>query len=232
MAYNRFGAAYASVVALYPGTDAADYGGQTTIEEALDRAVDRVAQALPEQLYRALTAPDLERVTARATAGQTVLTAVARLPVLTGTLHLWRGQPSDFQDRPVKSTEYGDGRMEEAASTFAIVLATGVITLASGLNADDQVFVSYDADTTAATFTAPSLARMAVRGAAAELGARLYSESNQEWKLVDKYEQAFFDDLEALRAGNLVPDEIRARVYWSEPTPRSSQVGSVALRRG
>lgn len=232
MPYNRFGAVYGSIVALYPGTDAADYGGQATIEEALDRAVDQVAQAMPEQVYRALATPDFERIVARATAGQTVLPAVARLPVIAGTMHLWRGQPSDFLGRPVLLTEFGDGLAEQASSAFTLVAATGVVTLASGLILNDQVFVSYEADTSSGSFTAPSLGRLAVRGAAAELGSRLYSESNQEWKLVDAYRQAFLTDLEALRTGALIPDEIRARVYWSEPTPRSSQVGSVVLHRG
>lgn len=232
MAYNRFSAAFGGVVALYPGTAAADYGGQATIEEAIDRAVDQVAQALPEAVYRALVSPDLERVLTRATAGQTVLPAVARLPIKTGTLHLWRGSPAAFQNRPLLAWESGSGLVERPAADFAPNLASGVITLTTALAADEQVFVSYEADTASVSFVAPSLARMAVRGAAAELGARLYSESNQEWKLVDEYRQAFLQDLEALRSGALVPDEVRAAAYWSEPTPRSGLVGSVRLLRG
>lgn len=232
MAYNRFGALFGSVVSLYPGSDAADYGGQTAIEEAIDRAVDQVAQALPERIWRALCQPEMERLVGRASAGQTTLPAVARLPVVAGSVHLWHGFPDQFESRPLLSYESGPGVYEVAASAFLLVPATGVISLTNGLQSDEQVFVSYEADTASSSFSAPSLARMVVRGAAAELGARLYSEANQEWKLVDEYRQAFLRDLEALRSGDLVPDEVRARAYWSEPAPRSGGVSSVRLCRG
>jgi hypothetical protein len=233
MAYNRFGAVYTSVVSLYPGTAVGDYGTQANVEEAIDRAVDLIAQAMPETVFMAITNPQLERVVSRATAGQTTTSAVRMKPVIAGTVHAWRGQPSQFVRRPSYLTDaIFTGQVEMDVADYSVTNATGVLTMVTPLNVNDAVYVSYMADTDSASFSLPSLARLAVRGAAAELGARLYSEANQEWKLVEEYRTGFQNALDALLEGKLIPDEIRLASYWHELAPASGTVGSVLLFRG
>ena len=233
MAYNRFGAVFSSVVSLDPGTAIGDYGTQANVEEAIDRAVDLIAQAMPETVFMAITNPQLERVVMRATAGQVTTSAVRMKPVISGTMHAWRGQPCQFVRRPSLLTDaMTTGQIEMDVADYSVTTATGVLTMVTPLNVNDVVYVSYMADTDSASFSLPSLARLAVRGAAAELGARLYSEANQEWKLVEEYRVGFQDALEALLAGKLIPDEIRSAAYWHELAPASGTVGSVLLFRG
>lgn len=235
MAYNRFGALYTAPIALYPGTALADFGTQAVVEEAIDRAVDRIANAMSEEVYSQLTEPRLELVVRRGTAGQTTAT-LGLIPVVSGSLHLWSGQPRTFQTEPQQTTDLRRSddlstAVEMASALFSVVLATGVVTFPA-LLANDQVYASYQADTASASYSIPSLARLAVRGAAAELGARLYTESNQEWGLVARYREDFEDTLDRLAAGKWVPDELRALRWWDEVAPASSTAGSVRLGRG
>lgn len=233
MGYNRFGAIYTSVIDKYPQTVIGDYGSQANVEEAIDRAVDQIANALTPAHYRALTQPELEMVVVRATAGQTSATLGLK-PVVAGSVHLWRGQPSSFLAKPALATDdyAGDSLTETDAALFSVVALTGVVTLSSGLAVNDQVYATYVVDVAAATFSMPSLARLACRGAAAELGMRLYGEQQQEWQLVETYRKGFADDLDALRSGELVPDEIRAMRFWQEVERSSRAGGSVSLPRG
>lgn len=231
MGYNRFGAAFSSVVALYPGSVVSDFGGQTTVEEAIDRAVDRVANALTEDVYGQLTEPDLELVVRRATAGQTSAT-LGLYPVVSGSVHVWVGQPVTFQNRPRLETDpvTEDVRATEISSSlFSVVDATGALTLPA-LVANDQVYASYRVDP--ASLSVPSLARICIRGAAAELGARLYTEGNQEWALVTRYREDFEAALDGLSGGTVIPDELRAMRWWAEVKPAGFTGGSVRLGRG
>lgn len=233
MGYNRFGAVYTAVVALYSGTQAADFGGQTVIEESMDRAADRIANAMTEGTYKAMTEPQLELVVRRATAG--LLTATLGIkPIVAGSLHVWSGQPVLFGIKPQLTVDqnYNGGPVELASTRFSVVTSTGVVTLTQALVADDVVYATYQADVTNAAFSMPSLARLVVRGAAAELGDKLYTESTQEWALVERYRKGFDDDLEALMAGTLVPDELRALRWWQEVDRTGPNISSVRLFRG
>lgn len=230
MAFNRFGAVFTSVVSLYPGTAAADYGGQTTIEEAIDRAVDRILAAMPEVIHNQLANPELILVVQRATAGQTTAT-LPLLPGISGTGRVWVGQPSQFQERPQQypAKYQDDGLLELDTSRYSINYTTGLVTLTSVMGANDLLYASYDVDANSATFTAPSLARMAARGAASELGSRLYSESNQEWLLVDKYETSFKESIDALSDGAWIPEELRYLKWWKE-AERTTTGGAASIR--
>ncbi len=231
MAYNRFGALHTSVVSLYPDSVAADFGGQTIIEESIDRAVDRIVNALTPGSYKALTEPDLELVVRRATAGLTSATLGLK-PIVSGSLHLWTGQPTMFNVKPVRLTDFsGGGITELAAASFSVVLATGVVATPA-LVVEDQVYASYQVDTGHASFSVPSLARLAVRGAAAEVGDKLFSEANQEWALVERYRDSFDADLAAFKDGTMVPDELRAMRWWSEVDRSGPGLTSVRLFRG
>ncbi len=231
MGYNRFGAVYTSVIALYPGTAVGDYGTQAIIEDSLDRACDRIANALTPGTYKAMTEPSLELIVRRAADAQTSATLGLK-PIVTGSLHLWTGQPVLFGTKPRLLTEFnGGGVTELISSAFSVVDATGVVTTLP-LIAQDVAYATYQVDVANAAFSMPSLARLAVRGAAAEQGSKLYTESTQEWALVERYRTDFDDDLEALKDGTLVPDEIRAMRWWSEVDRSGPGISSARLFRG
>lgn len=234
-AFNRFGAVFSGVVSLYPGTTATDYGGQVTIEEAIDAACDKILAALPMAIHDQVVSPDLILAVQRATAGQTTFT-LPILPIISPTIRIWTGQPSQFQDRPVTNpAQWPDdgGNVEIDSSAFSANYSNGLVTLSAALNKNDQVYASYDADVNAAAFSMPSLARMALRGAASELGSRLYSEANQEWLLVEKYALSFKESLDALSAGSWIPEETRFLKWWSEPEKNTGNgVQSVPIYRG
>lgn len=247
MGYNRFGAVYTDIVALYPGSVAADFGGQTTIEAALDMAVDMVAGSLSSQAFVAITEPTFLMAVRCASQGQTTFT-LPLVPIISGSFHLWAASPRLFQIRPrllndaqpiqgdtqVYSGGYGIAapQLEKDRSTYTVNLTTGLVTLNTALNLDDQVFMSYQLDTSAATYALPSLARLAIRGAAAELGARIYSDGQQEWGLVTRYTDTWNNSIKALRASELIPDEIRFLRWWSEIDRASPQGGGIRFSRG
>lgn len=233
MAFNRFGAIFSGVVSLYPGTAADDYGGQATIEEAIDRAVDKITSVFPETLHNQIVSPDFLLVVQRATAGQTTFT-VPMLPALAGTLRVWVGQPQLFQERPQYYPGKWDdkGLVEIDSTKYTVNVASGAGTLTYGMQFGDQVFVSYDLDVSNAAFSAPSLARLALRGAAAELGSRLFSEANQEWLLVDKYQTSFDSDIESMASGAWIPEEWRFLKWWKEVEKRTAgSASSIKLPR-
>lgn len=239
-AFNRFGAVYTSVVSLYPGTAAADYGngvalaGQTSVEESIDRACDRIVAAMPEAVHNQLVSPALLLVVQRATAGQTTAT-LPILPAVSGTVHIWVGQPSQFQEEPQQYPGQWDalGMIELSPTLYTVNVTTGAIVLTNGMVYGDQLYASYDVDATSATWTELSLARLAIRGAAAELGARLFSQADQQWLLVEKYEAQFNADLESLASGAWVPESIRYLKWWKEVEPTGTGgMTSIVLPRG
>lgn len=230
MAFNRFGAVFTTVVSMYPGTAAADYGGQTTIEEAIDRAVDRILAAMPQVVHDQIASPELILVVQRATAGQTTAT-LPLLPGISGTGRIWVGQPSQFQEHPQYfPAKYQDtGLLELDPTKYTVNYTTGLVTLNTGMVANDQLYATYDTDSNSASFVAASLGRIAVRGAASELGSRLYSEANQEWLLVDKYEASFKESIEALSDGSWIPEELRFLKWWKE-VERATAGGASSIR--
>jgi hypothetical protein len=247
MAYNRFGAVFSDVVALYPGSVADDFGGQATIEAAIDTAVDVVAGAITGQTYQAITEPQLLMVVRGATAGQTTFT-LPILPVVAGTVHLWTGVPRLFQVKPrllndpmppsggtlTYSAGYGVAgpQVELDRAAYTVNTTSGLVTLNMGLDLDMVVYASYQVDTNAAAYAVPSLARCAVRGAAEELGARIYSDGQQEWGLVGAYGKQFSDRIAAMRSGVYIPDEVRLLRWWNEIERAGSAGGSVRFQRG
>ncbi len=255
--YNQYGTTYASVIALYPGTVVGDYGNQAAVDAALDRSVREIAASLNQESFRNLTEPDLELVERRATAGQTSLTLGANVvaagswPVVSGKTHIWVGQPQSFAARPLLTTDpyaysqrYGIGVVagtydmlgpmtELPADQFSVVAATGVVTLVTALQANDVAYASYVVDVNAAAYAVPSLAEIAVLGAGAELGARLYSAGNQEWKLVEDYRTRYTDWLKRMVEGSWIPDELRYMRWWKEVERVDEKApSSVRLFRG
>lgn len=231
MSMNRFGAVYTSVPPLYQGSVAADFGGQTVIETAMDRAVDAIVASCSEDVFGQLSAIDLEQIVRRGVAGTTVLPATTMRPLVSGSVRVWRGDPLEFQVRPSVGIT-SNGMPDIASSLFSVSLSTGVVTLVNALAADEVVYVSAEVDTESASYSAPSIARMVCVGAAGQLGEVIYSEGTQEWRLVEMYRTAFNDYLTGLRNGSVIPDEIRRARYWASPVPSSGQGGSVELVRG
>lgn len=234
MSHNRFGATAAQVVALYAQTAAEDYGGESVIGAALDRATDALLGWMTEEVYMAITAPALLYLVQRATEGQTAVHAPF-VPIA-GDLVVWTGQPSAFQAKPRLSTDrYASdmGLMPLEDDAYAIDAETGGIDLDEALDALDIVCATFTADTEGAAYSVPSLARLAVRGAGAELGAMLYTQESQAWALVEAYRTEFMTALDDLKQGNFVPAEVRRAIWWQEVTrAQSGKAGTVNLWRG
>jgi len=246
--FSRFGATHTQVSALYPGSVTADYdaggtAGQTVIEAVMDRVTREVAAAMSPEVYRQMTQVDAEEVVRYATASQTTAT-LGLTPITAGTVHLWiypgeispvaysSGTSSDaYFQKPVK------GWNEIASSSYSVTAATGAIVLTGSaiLALGQKLYATYDVDVDSASFSMPSVADLVVLGAAAELGGRLYSESTQEWKLVQEYRSSYSSEngfLASARAGTWIPDELRKLNYYSEVERSSQEVMSVRLRRG
>lgn len=246
--FNRFGEVYTDVTALYPGTVTADYDaggsdGQAKIEGALDRAVFMVAAALPPALYKALTRVDAEEVVAYAAQGVSAWT-LGMFPIVAGTVHLWRYPLLTPDGSGWYSNQYpgvGDwyrppakGYNEIPTTDYSVNAATGVVTYTGSapIGLGESIFASYDVSRDAATFTSGMLGQIAVLGAAAELGAMLYSTPAQEWALVTKYAASFDSLLAQIKDGSLIPDEVRKLKYFTQIERTSNEVRSVRALRG
>lgn len=246
--FNRFGKLYTDVMSLYPGTVVADYdaggaAGQTKIEDALDRAVFMVAAALPPALYKALTNVDAEEISNFATQGQTDFN-LGMFPVVAGTVHLWRypllvpnGSTWSGAMSPWGADWYKPPSMgynEVSTTDYSVTALTGAIayTGTSAINKGERIYATYNVNRDAATFACGMLGQVAVLGAAAELGAMLFSTPSQEWALVTKYATSFDSLIAQIKDGSLVPDEVRKLKYFTEIERMSNEVRSVRLLRG
>jgi hypothetical protein len=161
-------------------------------------------------------------------------------PIVAGTVHLWvypletpdgysyEGSGYGYSQKPTK------GFYEVATSDYSVVSNTGVVTYAGPTIAlGSVVYASYNVDHDSASFSSPMLKQIAILGAAAEQGAKLFTQLTQEWALVTAYRDRYNELLSQLRAGTLVPDEIRRLCYWSEIERAGSMVvGSVRMLRG
>lgn len=229
MAFNRFGATAADVVNLYPGAPAADFGGESAILAAIDRAVTRILAVIPASVYDTLRYPKLELVADRASEGQTAAT-LGLVPVVPGSLRLWaigNGAMRDNLTRPQPG--YGE------TVGFSLTVATGAISnIAPALTEGAYLYASYKVDVESASYSLPSLRDIALYGAAAELGARIYSIGRQEeWALVEAYRGEWETALEQMSKAGWVPPELRALEWYRELEPAtSSGIVSVDFRRG
>lgn len=255
--FNRFGAVFTDVSAMFPGTATVDYdgggaNGQLRIESALDRAVLEITSALTPDVYKAITQVVNQFVVRYATLGQTTWT-LGMIPIIAGTLHLFR-YPVDpplggignlvgasgffvgdqYYKQPTK------GFFEISPSDYSVNAATGVVTYsgAQTVQAGDRIYATYDVDTDNASFALPQLALVVILGAAAEMGERLYSQNTQEWGLVTQYRSRFSGNDETsgllglIRAGTLIPDEVRKLNYWQDIERTNNEARSVRLNRG
>jgi hypothetical protein len=239
--YNRFGAVYTGVIELYPGTVVGDYGGQTIVENEMDRITREVAASMMPNVFEQMTQVRAEWVVRYATAAQTGFT-LGMHPVTAGTVHLWvyppiaayvsQNLPGYFM-APAYYREPTKGVMEVASTDYSVTASSGAITYSgSALQAGARVYASYDVDMDNASFSLASLADAVVLGAAAALGSKLFSDATQQWQLVKDYQARYNAKIAMLMDGKLIPDEVRRIKYW-EPVERiSPSWGIVDLKRG
>ncbi|MBA3588846.1 hypothetical protein [Methylibium sp.] len=233
--YNRFGATTAQLVAMFPGTVSADFGGDAAIQAVQERIAREIAGALVPIAYRVLAEDvTLELVEDYASAGQTSVT-VGLVPVVTGTIRLWRfSRDAELRTKPRKGVN--------ELTVSAIVLATGVVTISDTINLGDKVFASYEIDAEAAAFSWPSVADAVLHGSAALLGSRMYtSAEQQEWALVTDYRAKYAGRIGSVgedgvmrmaREGRWQPDELRTLKWWNEIDTADHSIGSIDLMRG
>jgi hypothetical protein len=244
--YNRFGKVYTDVIACYPGTVVADYdgggaSGQTRVEEAMDRATLEVAASLTPAVYKALTDVEAQEVVSYATAGQSSFT-LGMVPVVAGSVHLWI-----YPLTPPAGADWNGGEWNSDAwykpptvgfnevetTDYSVTEATGAISYTGPtIGLGQRVFASYRVDVDNASFSSLMLGQIAVLGAAAELGERLYSSATQEWALVTQYRTRYNDLLKQLKDGALIPDEVRKLKYFTEVERTNNEIRSVRFLRG
>jgi hypothetical protein len=252
MSYNRWGATEAMVLRVFatagytPAAD--DFGGSLAIADELDGATFQIAQALPLAFLNQIEHPDLERIVSRAASGQN-LASLGFGPAVAGTVHIWTGPPQAFASRPMLLTDpwnrgggwaFNTGPGVQATPTGAVVelaedkfsVAGQVVSLVDALNRSDLVFASYDVNTSDATFSIPSMADMAAKGAAFLLGSKVYPQASSEWAYVARLGEEWADYLAQVAAGKLVPAELRAKQWWQEPDKaQDGSIGSVRRYR-
>jgi hypothetical protein len=241
MTWNNFGATSAQVTDLYQGTTLDDFGddGEASALAALSRAADQIVNALPENVYKAVAFPELVYLVKRASEGSTAFQVPIGKPKA-GTFRLWVGHPIQFEKRPQQLYGVRLGTQEDTLfnvqdDKYTLNGTTGVGAYLPGFRVEQQAIASYEVDTEDVGFSLPSLARLATRGAAAELGEKLYAESDTEgWIQVAKYRDAFLKEIEDISLGKLVPPEIRVLQFWAEVVPiagSGARGGSVQLWR-
>ena len=240
--YNLFGAVYGDVVAMYPATVLADYdgggaNGQTVIEAALNRSVMEVASAVTADVFLAMTEVDAEKIKAYATQGQTSFN-LGVFPIISGSVAMWiypqEPPPGTYSGDTGWNTKPTRGYNEVSTASYSVNGATGAVTYSgTAVAAGSVVYASYKTDMDASTYSSPMLKQIAILGAASELGARLFTQSTQEWALVTEYRRRYEAFILALREGSLIPDEIRRLAYWKEiERSGASSAGSVRMLRG
>jgi hypothetical protein len=256
MTFNLFGATAAHVIRNFqvggytPTLD--DFGGEAVVLDVMQGMEGTLLDAMPPRMFQTLATPDLLRAVTRATAGQTTFTLPAIFrPLVAGSLHLWRGWPAGFLDRPMRRTDpnfadaymsnngQGSGsiryapRIELDAGAFTYDTATGVVTLAEALEADWAVYASFSVDVASEDYAVESLAKILESGAAGEIGSRIYSRATDQWALVDGFVQAFAAAVAAIGAGERIPPEIRVLSWWQEvEKAQANRLGSVRMFRG
>jgi hypothetical protein len=123
----------------------------TAEDDILATAEDRVLSHLPERYRPLMTRVEGEVLTASAREGQTVLTTGLK-PLVAGSLRLYSNFPRtavwserEFDPDPAHTTvAQADGtRFPLPAAAFAVVDATGVVTLSTGLRQGDRVWAFY-----------------------------------------------------------------------------------------
>jgi hypothetical protein len=255
MTFNLFGATVAGVLRNFQTGSytpaSADFGGDDAILDVLGEMEGTLLDAMPPRLFQTMAGPDLLRAVVRATAGQTTFTLPEIFrPLQPNTIHLWRGWPATFQDRPKLRTspDYSDAyeannsnpsriryspTTELDADAFSVNVSTGIVTLTEALQADFTVFASFGVDVGSADYGVPSLARILEMGAAGEIGARVYSRATDEWSLVEGFRSGFAAAVEATGKGERIPPEIRVLQWWQEvEKSQENRLGSVRMFRG
>lgn len=250
--FNNFGASEAGVLLKFTlggyTPTASEFGGTPTIAAELADKTREVVQAMPAQIRDAIQNPDLMLIETRAAASQT--TATLRLiPVVTGKVHIWAGPPQVFTSRPMLMMDpWRDGSfsltsmglptppgsiVELPEAGFTVNLTTGVVTLATALNRNDQVYATYQTDIEHASFSLPSLSDLTILGVAASIGAKVYPQASSQWQYVSDMKEAWLAGLEGLATGKWIPAELRTIQWWQAPEPNAAEglVGSVRKLR-
>lgn len=226
---NVFGASEAELLAQFSlagyTATAADLGGSAYIADEMSSAAYAIIQALPDDTLRRIQEPELLRIVSRATAGQTAAT-LPLVPAVVGSVHIWTGQPSVFNSRPVLATDQWHGGSEPPSaqpelpeSLFSVSGAT--VAFVNALARNDQVYATHIVDVGNASFAMPSLASVVIDGAVAAIGSKLYTQANAEWAFISRKGEQFSQMIQDLADAKAIPPEVRVLQWWSEPEPQT-----------
>jgi len=243
--YNTFGAVIADVIELYPATAEADYGPSGAIQAAMDRAVRRLVNYLPKRVHDTLTYRVTQEILAGpAFEGQGPTFTLGLGPIATAdatNIKIYREQGNEDGSKPAVCPAFNaDNQTGTLGGTGNQTLTlTGTNTT---LSENEYLMITYIIDPTDATFTMPSFADYVIYSSAFELGAKLFDQETDTWKLVEDY-QAFAGDpdaeanepfglLKALMDGEFISDALRQMEFCENVEPAGSQIQSVRKARG
>ena len=243
--YNSFGVVEADITDLYPNVSATDMGGSAVIADAIDRAVLRLVNYIPKRVHDILTYRVQQEILAGpAFGGEGPTFTLGIGPIATAdatTIKIYRvpgnidgSKPSTcpiFTDDNETGTLGGTGNQT--------LTLTGTSTT---LTENEWLMITYIIDPTDATFAMPSFAAYVVYSTAFELGAKLFDQETDTWKLVEDYQALAGDPdstttepfgfLKALMDGEFISDALRAMNFCDDVEPSGSEVQSVRKARG
>ena len=228
--YNRFGVIAANITDLFPNVSAADMGGTTVIEAAIDRAVRRIASLMPSNVHELLNNRVVkEQIVGNAFGGEGATFTLGLSPVADASkILIYRmagdnGKPPECAPGMAANQE---GNLSGATNTTLTL--TGASTT---LNEGEYLYATYVVDTTDASFALPSYGDYVVYATAYELGSKLFDQETDSWSLVDEYKEMAAAYLEELKSGGFVDSSIRALEFCEEIEPAEASVQSIKRYR-
>lgn len=198
--YNRFGAVYTQAVSMFPGTAAADFGGQTAIETIMDMVEAEIISNCNPWIRLALTTCVGALICSKPTDGQTVITVNTQGGLFYDCTSNWEIF-IDYAGPEPPTKGYGYVNADGITVT-EVATDTIRITLDADLALDETDFVvmNCDIDPTDSTFSLPTMANILLLGTAVMLGYQIYTAD--ESPLIKKYQQLYENNLKDLKNVN------------------------------
>lgn len=247
MAY--FGITADTIAIMYPGASVADFGasdeaiGEEVINTSLAGMRDYAFSLLDPSFYQVLLRPRLELIVFKAIEGQTSaclgLTPIKAIGCGYGigtvsNLRVYKlsGSYTDQTNSTYSSAVpcYRESFYELATEIdiYTVDTDTGEITF-DALEANDQLYASYDVDTD--NIFLSSLSPVVKYGTAYEVGSTLYAVSSDEWGLVRTYKDLFEKQIARIQAKDFKLIELE-RLQWLNPPQKSGGLSFMRNLRG
>ena len=233
--FNRFGVEYTDVTELFPNVSASDMGGQTVIENVIDRAVNRIAARLPDRVMRLLNyRVEYEILAGPAFGGEGPTFTLGLGPVAsgdTGKLKIYVVSGNTDGSKPEICPGFNSENLTGSlggTNNQTLTLTGTTTTLTEG----QYLLATYVIDPEDSEFTLTSYADYVVYSSAYEIGSKLFYQEIDGWKLVDEYKELAEAYMNQLESNGFVDVTIRNLEFCNEIEPGGSQIGYARLGRG